>query len=611
MSEMAKQTNIAVVKRFDLFCVALYMFCLVVTLTLFWQQQNNDATILLISQNYQYASDQLIEVRSLETAQVLYAGPQKQIPLIRIIESSAAETSLIFVHPIWVLLTSPIFLSVTLIFSVLVFITRLLIYRSINNSLQQLSALEHWAYLSTIRGVIQPLPATGVIAKAVGSIVEQLQEAKRVHGKADQLIREQALLDHETGIGNREFFNNRLDALLCEEEPRGAVLLINFNGLEVIQSLYGNHASMTILESAIALIDRRMENLAHYFIARRDTFDVAILVPGIFIAETEKLATKLLRSLDALKYPVGINEEESCHIGVSCFSQQQQGYQIMAEADMALRSAQLQGPSQWFRYDSGEVVQESAKGSLKWRTYLTRAINKNAFVLFFQPVIANNSDEILHHEVLSKVRDEQGKLISARVFLPMAQKCGLASQVDMLVFEQVCRLIQYEQKQQEACSINMSVDSLLNEDFIERLFHKLASIPDAASKLIIEISEYHLAAHLNRLKSILEFLDELGLKILADKVGQYVVSADYLRESPVRYVKLHRSIVHHLHLRIENQVFIQSLNSICIENNVCIYALGVESKEEWLTLTQLGIKGGQGHYFTEPVAQMAQAIELP
>ena len=74
-------------------------------------------------------------------------------------------------------------------------------------------------------------------------------------------------------------------------------------------------------------------------------------------------------------------------------------------------------------------------------------------MIFFQPVIASQSDQILHHEVLSKVRDNQGKLISARVFLPMAQKCGLNARVDLLVFEQVCRLLQYEKKQQEACSL--------------------------------------------------------------------------------------------------------------------------------------------------------------
>lgn len=304
-------------------------------------------------------------------------------------------------------------------------------------------------------------------------------------------------------------------------------------------------------------------------------------------------------------------------MGVVCFTGDNQAYKVMAEADMALRNAQLQGPSQWFMYDSGEVATETAIGSLRWRTFLERAIEKNAFVIFFQPVIASQSDQILHHEVLSKVRDSKGQLISARVFLPMAQKCGLSIKIDLLVFEQVCRLLQYEgnlqhsHKQPDACSLNLSIDALLNEQFVETIVSKLAQMPDIANRLIIEISEYHLVTHLNKLAPVLDMLDKLGVKILADKVGQYVVSTDYLRDCPISYIKLHRSIVYLVHEKMENQVFIQSLKARCLQHNVNIYALGVESKEEWRTLIHLGVSGGQGHFFTEPVAQMANAIVLP
>ena len=283
----------------------------------------------------------------------------------------------------------------------------------------------------------------------------------------------------------------------------------------------------------------------------------------------------------------------------------------MAEADMALRSAQLQGPNQWFMYDTGEVAVESAKGSLKWRTFLTRAIENNSFVLFFQPVISSVNDDILHHEILSKVRDGRGQLISARVFLPMAQKCGLSRQVDTLVFEQTCRLLQYEKNLQDSCSLNLSIESLLNAEFIEQIFTVLAQSPIIANKLIIEISEYHLFTNITKLAPVLNFLNELGVRILADKVGQYVVSADYLSMCPISFVKLHRSIVQHIEVRLENQVFIQSLKTSCLESNIAIFALGVETKQEWSTLIKLGITGGQGHFFTEPVAQMANAIQLP
>jgi RNase E specificity factor CsrD len=75
-------------------------------------------------------------------------------------------------------------------------------------------------------------------------------------------------------------------------------------------------------------------------------------------------------------------------------------------------------------------------------------------------------------------------------------------------------------------------------------------------------------------------------------------------------MKLHRSIVIDIDKKVENQVFIQSLKKLAEAKNMPVYALGVENKSEWRTLLQLGVKGGQGHFFTEPVAQVAKAIHL-
>lgn len=609
MFKTAQQTSTAVMKLFDAFCVWLYVLALACVVSFFWFQQAQQSSMILHDKSAITHFSDLIEVRSLDSSQLLYSVNKGNYPLVRIIQEESTDRVIMFIHPLWIVLMSPYFLISSVIFVIIVIRTRVLLYRSIDGALTQVTAIENWANLSSIRGEIQPLPKQGVVTETISSIMNQLSEVKHRYGRADLRIREQALLDSETGVGNREFFTNRLEAILCEEDARGAVFFINFQGLEIVQSLYGYAHALNILESSINLINGKLEQTNNFFMARRGEFELALLVPGLYVNETEKLANKLLKVLEKVDFPVGINQEEGIHIGISYFKQNQQCYQIMAEADMALRSAQLQGPSQWFMYETGEVENESAKGSLKWRTFLTKAINNNAFVLFFQPVLASQSDHILHHEILSKVRDGRGKLISARVFLPMAQKCGLAAKIDMLVFEQTCRLLQYEEKQHDICSINISIDALLSEDFIERLFNKLAMSPAIASKLIVEVSEYHLVTNLTKLEPVLVFLDELGIKILADKVGQYVMSADYIRSCPISYLKLHRSIVHLIHERLANQVFVQSLNTLCLECQVEIYALGVENVEEWTTLTRLGVVGGQGHFFTEPVAQMAQAIE--
>ena len=280
----------------------------------------------------------------------------------------------------------------------------------------------------------------------------------------------------------------------------------------------------------------------------------------------------------------------------------------MSEADMALRSAQLQGPSQWFMYDPGEIAKESAIGSLKWRTFLTQVIEQKSFIIFSQPVIDTRQPKVLHYEVLSKVKNHRGGLISPRVFLPMAEKCGFSSQLDLMVFEQICQLITFE-SQDYPYSFNLSIEAVLSENFREKLYLLLDKYQGVAEKLIIEISEYHLKSRFSELLPVVQELRSHGFKILADKVGQYIVNAQYLNQYDISYVKLHRSIILDINIKPENQVFVQSMKVLCESLDINLYAVGVENIDEWQTLSKIGICGGQGHYFDEPVAQIANAID--
>lgn len=529
--------------------------------------------------------------------------------------SKPTQQSLTAVDSLWLSFTNLINSNVFQLFLVLYIIVSLVIrqvfIKQLCREFQPLRQLENWANLSKISEKQQSLPENNVIADAITALQQQLHQANNNENQFDSMLRASALLDNDTGIGNRAFFNNRLEALLKEEDIQGAVYFIQFNGCDLVQSLYGQQQAMELLEVLIQSINYRLKHLSNYFLARRGEFELALIIPGIFLCDVEKLADRLLKNTLAVSLPVGVNKEQLTHIGISYFSHAEKAYQIKAEADMALRSAQLQGPAQWFMYDIGEIEQNNAKGSLRWRTFLTRAIEQNAFVIFFQPVISSASEKVLHHEVLSKVRDSDGSLVSARVFLPMAQKCGLSQTIDHLIFEQVCRLLTNDSSQHDECSLNISAESLLSPTFIKLFIKQIERYKTVAPRIIIEISEYHLVNNLSELKPVLAKLHSFGVKILADKVGQYVVSSNYLQTCPISAIKLHRSIVLDVQNKYENQLFIKSLTTVCQPREVHMFALGIEHVDEWRMLIRLGVQGGQGHFFTEPVAHMARAIYLP
>jgi len=478
--------------------------------------------------------------------------------------------------------------------------------RKVAQSLQSTDVLEQWAERYYVDNEIPPIPLTTPIGVTIAKLQQQLLIELNNDSSFDLILKEKALLDKDTGIGNREFFNNRLAAILREDDIHGAIFLIQFKEVETVHTLYGKQQAISLLTTFVNIIKHRLDNLPGHFIARRNDFELALLLPNLYVQEAEKLAERIITNCMATPLPVGVSNEELIHIGICFFKHELELYQVMSEADMALRSAQLQGPSQWFMYDKNEIVQ--AKGSLRWRTLITKALKNKNFVLFFQPIISVKNDQIVHHELLTKLEDSNGKLISGRVFFPMAHKCGLIQEVDLHIAEQACQLIAQEKDKMMKYSLNLSIESLLSEAFVERFLSLLSQHSQATNRLTIEVNEYHLVSHLVQLSAVLKKFHAKGLTLLADKVGQYVVNARYLKECPISYIKLHRSLILDIDKKVENQVVIQSLQAMTKPLNLKILALGIETLEEWQTLKRLGIDGGQGHYFSQPLEQRATAI---
>ena len=629
---LAKKTKAISLKSFDIASVLAIFLSIVMTFSFTVQEQNNSAVhvIQLLQANEQYAehekpyinfnhfigianiayihtSDSRFDVEltikatnlSTFTRTVVKVLPQQNI-------------SITFIHPFLVMLSSVVFISsIALLTLGLLFLRRRFSNR-LTEQLTPINDLESWVNGNTIAKKTQPLVIRNkraddnnhnAIADAIISIQLALEKAQQDKNLFDQELRENVLLDPTTRIGTQDFFKSHLAALLLEEDARGAVFLVQLKGCELIQNLYGETQAIHLLETAIDSIKSRIFNIADCFLSRRGEFELAILVPDLYVDEMEKLAERLLKNLMTLSLPIGISKDEFCHVGISYFKSGSKLYKVMSEADMALRSAQLQGPSQWFMYDPGEVAKETAIGSLKWRTFLTHVISNKAFVTFSQQVISNDNNQVLSYEILSKIKNSRGELISPRIFLPMAEKCGLSLALDFMVFEQVCEQIKTDQYT-NIYSINFSLDALLSEKFRERFLATLTETPKLIPHLILEISEYHLKSRKNELLPTLNIFKEYGLLLLADKVGQYIVNAKYLNECHISFVKLHRSIVLDIHKKPENQVFVQSMKVLCEPLNIQLFAVGVESIDEWLTLQKIGIDGGQGHFFDEPIPKI-------
>ncbi|MCU8036767.1 MAG: RNase E specificity factor CsrD [Shewanella sp.] len=453
-----------------------------------------------------------------------------------------------------------------------------------------------------------------LINRALTKLLEELQDAQKERGRFDKFIRSNTFLDAETRIGNRLFLNNRLDALSHNQAmlAHGVIYLLEMDDLDLLQQSQGEAVTKELLNSTVNAISQLLQTQANSIFARRSHNQFAIVVPQISLIEADQFASKLLKICLSQPLPDVENSDNFFHLGCAYFTAGDNAAQLIEEADMALRAAQLQGNSNWFMYDKGAIDEEFAKGSVRWRSFLENALVQRRFFPFSQPIIDSDGNEH-HKEIFTRARDNQGALIRATLFIPMANKCGLMPQVERQIIERVLLLLSNEladgvsnaqtikTSAPQIYSINLSLDSLMSRAFTQWLKTTLLEYRHLTTRLIFEVSEDIVIQHQDKLQPKLDMIRKMGARLCVDHVGQQVVGTYYIRECHFDLIKLHRSIVRHIHLRPENQLFIRSLIGGLYRTEVQVCAEGVEVFEEWQTLQILGVGAAQGMYFSEPI----------
>lgn len=446
------------------------------------------------------------------------------------------------------------------------------------------------------------------LVNTIRELLQERSDAQKGGHKQDLFIRSQTFLDNSTGLGNRMYFEHRLDSVLQQDDKvYGAVLLIHFGALEQIRANQDDEQALLLLQDFAEILKDYVDDTAQSVVSRINSDEFAILLPFVDGKEVERTALNILRMSQKVTLPEYVDANSVCHIGADMYDRENTSFQILAEADMALRAAQLHGPSGWFMYDTGELPPSEIKGSVRWRTTIQNALEQNKFTLYFQPVV-DNVMRLHHHEVLGRMEDGRGELISAKVFLPMAKKCGLIPEIDKQILLGIAKTLKTSPF--TPISVNIHIDSWLNRDFCNWLIRFLKEHNQYASFLIFEISEFELSKHARKLASILAAVKRYHVQLMVDQVGLYVIETSYLQKIDVEYLKLHQSIVNHLHEKPENQMFIRSLQSVVAEKNLLLFAMGVESERELAILKRIGVTGLQGHYIKRPAEKLLLATDV-
>ncbi len=153
----------------------------------------------------------------------------------------------------------------------------------------------------------------------------------------------------------------------------------------------------------------------------------------------------------------------------------------------------------------------------------------------------------------------------------------------------------------ETLAFSISVDSLLQRPFQRWLRDTLLQCRKSdRERIIFELAEADVCQYISQIRPMMRLLLGVGCKVMVSQAGLTVVSTSYIKSLRVEMIKLHPGLVRSINLRYENQLFVESLTGACAGTHAKVFAAEVLTRQEWQTLKEKGVYGGQGNFFAPP-----------
>lgn len=422
---------------------------------------------------------------------------------------------------------------------------------------------------------------------------------------AERKIQHIAYHDALTGLPNRMLFMDRVGQAISRaqrESSQFALLFIDIDHFKVINDSLG-HASgdhlLNIVSHRLKAVLRQSDT-----VARLGGDEFTIIVEDLVEAEFVGIVASNI--LTELEKPTIIDNKKvhiSGSIGIALYPQDGDNFgSLLKNADTAMYKAKELG-RKTFQFYAHEMSLK-AMHRLDMENQLRNALDKEEFVVYYQPKINLKTNTCSGAEALVRWHHPDKGLIQPSDFIPLAEETGLITRLDEWVMMTACAQLKEWQVKNYAIdqmSINISArhfqeGGLVN--FCKSLFEKIQIKPESVE---VELTESALVKNYENAKNILDTIHNMGIRIALDDFGTGYASMSYLKEFPFDTVKLDRSFVHGIPNDKQNTAIVQAMIQLSDALDLSIVAEGVETEQQRIYLTENNCLYGQGYLWSKPI----------
>jgi len=436
---------------------------------------------------------------------------------------------------------------------------------------------------------------------------EKLLRAERQ--RAEEQLVHNAFHDALTGLPNRALFLDRAERCLHQMERRGgylfAVLSVDLDGIQAINASFGQPAGDKVL---IEIGERLVQKVrSGDTVARPGGDEFALLLDDV---KDMRNALRVAERLQVeLAKPFLVDGREvltSASIGIAAsMSSYKRSAEVLRDAGTAMARAKRLGPGQVAVFDIQMHTQAVTR--LKLETDLRRAVDRQEFLLYYQPVVSLQSGRLEGFEALLRWQHPQRGLISPGECLPVAEEIGLLIPLGQWVLQTATKQLRAWQVEFPAApplsmSVNLSCKQFLQSGELLTIVDETLNATGLDPRsLVFEVTETVMMENAEAALATLVQLKDRQLRISIDDFGTGYSSLSYLQRLPINNLKIDQSFVAHMKPASESLEIVRSIITLAQSLGKHVIAEGVETEEQVALLRSLGCEYGQGYFFSKPL----------
>ena len=418
----------------------------------------------------------------------------------------------------------------------------------------------------------------------------------------------QASHDPLTGLINRNEFECRVERAIQNAKAQATthtLLYLDLDQFKIVNDTCGHAAGDELLQQLSQLL---LGSVRH-----RDTLsrlggdEFGMLFENCPLDKAVEIANSLLTSIQEFNFTW---DESSFTLGISIGivpidRSTSDIASAMSAADSACYIAKEAGRNQLQIAHMGDRRLQERHGEMQWVSRLTRALDKDQFTLYFQPIIpcANKSRHYTYLEILVRLIDDDGTVIAPGAFLYAAEKYNMVSSIDRWVIENSMAWLAETEKSDGrpiTISINLSGQTIGSPDMLKFIIDKMEETGAPAEQIIFEVTETAAIANITSATSFMLTLRGCGFRFSLDDFGSGLSSFTYLKKLPVDFLKIDGAFVRDILSDPVDYAMVRSINELG-------QLLGKETIAEFVETTgladeleRMGVNYVQGYAFAKP-----------